>query len=101
MNNELYQELLDSIKEAGEIIRGEKKPGRVITYDIPDVKQIRTRLKLSQTKFAALLGINTGTLRNWEQGIRYPTGPARILLAVAEKHPEAIIDTLYGDDGTV
>lgn len=99
MNDELFNELLGSIKEAVQIMRGEKKPGRVITHEVPDVKKIRMNLKLSQNKFAALLGINAGTLRNWEQGIRLPTGPARILLAVAEKHPEAIIDTLYGKGG--
>lgn len=96
MKDELFNELVGSIKEAGQIMRGEKKPSRVITHEVPDVKHIRMKLNLSQNKFAALLGINAGTLRNWEQGIRSPSGPARILLAVADKHPEAIIDTLYG-----
>lgn len=99
MKDELFNELVGSIKEAGQIIRGEKKPSRVITMEVPDVKHIRMKLNLSQNKFAALLGINAGTLRNWEQGIRLPSGPARILLAVADKHPEAIIDTLYGKGG--
>ncbi|HEX2868066.1 MAG TPA: NadS family protein [Ignavibacteriales bacterium] len=96
MNDELFNELVASIKEAGQIMRGEKKPSRVVTLEVPDVKNIRLKLNLSQDKFAALLGINAGTLRNWEQGIRSPSGPARILLAVADKHPKAIIDTLYG-----
>lgn len=99
MTDELFNELLSSIKEAGQIMRGEKKPSRVTIHEVPDVKHIRMKMRLSQNKFAALLGINAGTLRNWEQGIRLPTGPARILLAIADKHPEAIIDTLYGEKG--
>ena len=56
---------------------------------------IRERMGLSQDKFAKLLGISSSTLKNWEQGRRKPDGPARILLNVAAKHPEAILDTVY------
>ena len=45
-----------------------------------------------QDKFASLMGISVATLRNWEQGRRKPEGPARVLLRVASKHPEAILD---------
>ena len=38
------------------------------------------------------MGISVATLRNWEQGWRKPEGPARVLLRVASKHPEAILD---------
>jgi DNA-binding transcriptional regulator YiaG len=34
------------------------------------------------------------SLRNWEQGRRVPEGPAMVLLRVADKHPEAILDTV-------
>lgn len=47
MKNELFNELLESIKEAGQIIKGGKKPSRVITCEVPDVKKIRTKLKLN------------------------------------------------------
>jgi putative transcriptional regulator len=50
-----------------------------------DIKQIREQMKLSQTQFAALLGISAGTLRGWEQGRRKPEGPARVLLLVAAR----------------
>jgi putative transcriptional regulator len=42
----------------------------------------------------ALLGISVATLRNWEQGRRSPEGPARVLLRVAAKHPEAVLDVV-------
>ena len=51
----------------------------------------RERLGLSQTGFAELLGISVRTLHHWEQGTRTPSGAARVLLKVAESHPEIIL----------
>ncbi|HET7508933.1 MAG TPA: hypothetical protein VFJ65_01665, partial [Solirubrobacterales bacterium] len=48
----------------------------------------------SQPKFAALMGISVGTLRNWEQGRRKPEGSARVLLRVVERHPEVVLETV-------
>jgi len=95
MKQELFEELLESVREAKAIMRGEKPPSRVFVYDEPDVKTIRHRFKLSQPKFAGLLGISVGTLRNWEQGRRQPEGAARVLLLVAAKYPEAVLDTVH------
>jgi putative transcriptional regulator len=59
-----------------------------------DVTGVREGSKLAQTRFAALLGISIRTLRNWEQARRTPAGPARILLKVAAKHPDAVWDSV-------
>lgn len=95
MKDELFEELLSSIKEGGEILREEKKASRVIDVKEPDAKQIRDKLGLSQEKFSKMLGISSATLRNWEQGRRKPEGAARILLFVASMHPEAVLDTVH------
>ena len=95
MKEELFNELLESINEGAEILKGKRKASRIITIDQPDVKSIRKKYELSQEKFAALLGISVSTLRNWEQGRRKPEGPARVLLHVAAVHPEAILDTVF------
>ncbi|MCD6374406.1 MAG: helix-turn-helix domain-containing protein [Caldisericaceae bacterium] len=95
MNAKLFQELLESVKQGGEIIRGERKASLTFDFKNPNVKSIRQKYGLSQNKFAQLLGISPATLRNWEQGRRKPEGPARVLLMVAEKHPEAILDSVY------
>jgi putative transcriptional regulator len=50
------------------------------------------RNRLSQSKFAALLGISQDTLQNWEQGGREPTGPAKVLLKIASKHPHVLLE---------
>ncbi len=61
----------------------------------PDAKMIREALNQSQEGFAELLGISVGTLRGWEQGRRTPRGPSRVLLGVAARHPEAVLDTAH------
>jgi putative transcriptional regulator len=94
MKDELFDELVASVREGGAILRGEAKPSRAFVVDGPNIKRIRTNYKLSQGQFAALLGISVGTLRNWEQGRRVPDGPARILLQVAARHPDAVWDVV-------
>jgi putative transcriptional regulator len=89
-----FDELLTSIKQGGKILRGKKAPGRTFHLDDPDVSAIRRHLGLTQQKFAELLGISPATLRNWEQGRRKPEGAARVLLCVAARYPEAVLDTV-------
>ena len=59
-----------------------------------DVRAIRALTGLSQAKFAELLSIEVSTLRNWEQGRRDPTGPARALLRAIRSDPVAVIRAL-------
>ena len=53
---------------------------------------IATRKKtgLTQEKFAEMLGVSKKTLSAWEQGVRKPSGAARTLLKIADKHPKII-----------
>jgi len=94
MKDELFNELVASVREGGKILRGKAKPSRKFIVETPNVKRIRSTYNLSQTEFAALMGISVKTLRNWEQGRRVPEGAARVLLQVAAKHPEAIWDVV-------
>ena len=94
MRDELFDELVESVKEGGAILRGEVAAGREANLEDPEVGAIRAEYGLSQAKFAAMLGISVRTLQNWEQGRRHPQGPARVLLRVAARHPRAILDTV-------
>lgn len=94
MRDDLFAELMESVREGGAILRGKKEPGRIFDVDEPDVAAIWEQFGLSQAKFAVMLGISVGTLRNWEQGRRRPEGPARTLLRVAAKHPESVLDAV-------
>lgn len=60
----------------------------------PGVRDLRRRAQLTQTEFAARLGVPVETIRNWEQGKRMPRGPARALLAVIAHSPETVFAAL-------
>lgn len=97
MRKDLFEQLVESVKQMKEIERGVRKPSRVVRREellvgsTPDAAALRLTFGLSQTKFAALLGISVATLQNWEQRRRRPEGPARVLLRVAAIHPEALL----------
>lgn len=59
-----------------------------------DVKAIRKKTGMSQQRFCATFGISLGTLRHWEQGLRSPRGPARVLLKVVNHDPNAVIHAI-------
>jgi putative transcriptional regulator len=93
MKKELFEELKQSLREAEQIKRGAMKPSRVFKIDPKnDIARVRGKLGLSQSKFANVLGISADTLQNWEQGRRQPTGPAKVLLKIATRHPEVLLE---------
>jgi putative transcriptional regulator len=59
---------------------------------LPLVTAVRHAAGLSQVQFAQLMGVSVRTLQQWEQGRRSPSGAAKTLLRVAEKHPEFLLD---------
>lgn len=93
MKKELFEELKQSLREANLIKRGQLKPGRNFHVNPEsDIVRVRGKLGLSQSKFTAILGISVDTLQNWEQERRTPTGPAKVLLRIAAKHPEVLLE---------
>jgi putative transcriptional regulator len=94
MNEEMIKELLESVRQAGDIRKGKLKPSSRTVMKEPDVLSIREKYDMTQQEFSSLLGISVGTLRNWEQGRRKPQGPAKVLLKIAEKRPKAILESL-------
>jgi len=90
----IFDELHESVKEAGEIRSGQREPSRKFEYHTANIKTLRKKLNVSQEEFALLIGVSSKTLRNWEQGRRNPEGPAQALLRVVEKHPDAVFDAL-------
>ncbi len=95
MKKSEFKELLQGVRDAGAYLRGDKRAVTRIDRIEPDsVAVVRTRLKLSQSEFARMLGISVDTLQNWEQGRRQPSGAARILLRVAAKHPEVVLEAV-------
>lgn len=64
------------------------KPAPAVTPG--DVQKIRSRMKVSQPVFAAILNVPTVTAVSWEKGRRSPSGAALRLLEIAKKHPEVL-----------
>ena len=94
MKKKLFGELVESIREAGKIRRGERASSRKFVFKPEDVRSIREKLQKSQAEFAQMIGVTVSTLQNWEQGRRVPHGPARALLVVASKAPDVVAKAL-------
>ena len=95
MDDKDFNELLASVQEMDNIVKKSAEPSRITEFAEPEVKSIRDKIGLSQTKFAGLIGVSKRTLENWEQGRRQPTGPARALLRILDKDPESAVRALH------
>jgi len=90
-------ELIESLKQASAHARGRKVPGmRVTTVKVPNVKAIRRALRMSQHRFAMVYRIPLATLKNWEQGRRYPDAPAAAYLRAIQRRPKEVMDAVAG-----
>ena len=94
MDKKLFAQLTESLEQMGEITRGERAPSREFVVDAVKVREVRAITGLSQAKFASIIDVQVSTLRNWEQGRREPTGPARALLKAIEKDPKHVLKAL-------
>jgi len=90
----LFGDLVQSLREAGQIKRGEAEASRRFTMSSLDVKKVRERTGLSQGDFASLMHVSIKTLQNWEQQRRTPTGPASALLKIVSQEPMLAMSAL-------
>ena len=96
MEAALFDDLLQSLKEARAIAKGEAQASRRMVLTPPDVKAVREKIGLSQSEFAGLMQVSVKTLQNWEQHRRNPTGPAGALLRIVQQAPDVVLNTLHG-----
>ena len=94
--NKVYDELVESMNEAIAFANGADTGARVHVVQVPviDVAKIRAQTGLSQSQFAKSIGVAKGTLLNWEQGRRHPSGPAQVLLAMIARRPSVVSELL-------
>lgn len=85
----LGQELIDAVDEALD----SSSNGRLVRSGI-NVKEIRTKLHLTQREFSTQYHINLETLRNWEQEKRVPDLTSIAFLTCISKSPETIYKLL-------
>ena len=87
--------IMQGLEEALAHAQGKDVPGLVVHVPTAlDVSAVRHRTGLSQAAFSRRIGVSAATLRNWEQGRRTPEGPARVLLAMLERNPHIVEETL-------
>jgi len=87
-----FDEIMAGLEDAIAYAKGDRRRGRAHIVEVPavDVRAARKKLGMSQDRFARSFGVSAATVRNWEQGRRRPEGPARVLLAVIDREPEAV-----------
>lgn len=86
------QSIMTGVKQAIAWAAGEDIPVKKTIIKVPyvGVREVRTKMRLSQNQFAQRFGFAPSSVRNWERGRRQPEGPAPVLLAVIERHPKAV-----------
>ncbi|ROU13291.1 helix-turn-helix domain-containing protein [Kluyvera ascorbata] len=94
MDKALFERLTKSMTQMNEIIEGNREPSRTFHIDAMKIKAIRQASGLSQPRFAELISVSVDTLRNWEQGRRSPTGPAKALLRAIANDPRNVLQAL-------
>ena len=93
----VFEELLESVREGGAILRGEREASRRFVVGASGVRAIRERTKFSQSEFATLIGVSVKTLQTWEQDRRRPMGPAAVLLQIIAHEPQLALQAIHRD----
>lgn len=89
---DIGQEMLDGRRESKVYKAGQVDLRKRALQPPAPANEIRAKLQLSQTAFAGLMGVSLRTLQDWEQGRRQPAGSARMLLRIAQQHPEVFLE---------
>ena len=95
MDDNLFDQLVTSVEQAGAIRRNEQTAEREFEYSAVDVKAIRETTGRTQESFAQMIGASLSTVRSWEQGKRHPVGTARVLLRLFRSDPKAADELLH------
>ncbi len=89
-----FSSIKEGLIQATAHAKGELATAKVHFPKAVDVKVIRTNVGMTQVEFANSFGISVATLRHWERGDREPQGPARVLLQVVARQPQAVFSAL-------
>src|SRR6266481_6930818 len=89
-----FEELMTGLDEVKAFLAGERKGFKAHVPDEVDVKSIRAKLNMTQSRFSDTFGFSLDAIKHWEGGRRTPEAPARTLLTVIEKNPAAVLTAL-------
>jgi len=99
MSKAAHDKIMAGLDDALAYAKGDASQGVSHRVRVPqvDVRAARKKLGMTQKDFAQSFGVSVDTLRNWEQGRRHPRGPARVLLAVIDRSPKAVLDVVENE----
>jgi putative transcriptional regulator len=84
------QRMIASAKQALAFAKGQTKVGVAHIPDEIDTARIRKKIHMSQSHFAACVGVSIRTIQEWEQGRVVPSAAARAFLTVIDREPDAV-----------
>src|ERR1017187_7255475 len=90
----VFKELMTGLDEVEAFLAGEQKGFKVHVPDEVDVKSIRSKLGMTQSRFSDTFGFSLDAIKHWEGGRRTPEAPARTLLTVIDRNPTAVLTAL-------
>jgi putative transcriptional regulator len=91
----VFEELMIGLEEVEAFLGGERKGFKAHVPDEVDVKSIRNKLNMTQSRFSDTFGFSLDAIKHWEGGRRTPEAPARTLLTVIDRNPVAVITALH------
>lgn len=100
MESNLFNQLTESLNQAIEHAKGERKDLRTTVLPLPpqpvtkeEIVSLREELNWSQSIFARALNVSVKTVQSWEQGLRNPSDAALKLLSIAKRNPRILLET--------
>lgn len=91
----LFEDLKAGLEDIDRFLGGETAGFKVTLPSEVDVKSIRKRLKMTQSRFSDTFGFSLDAVKHWEGGRRTPEASARAFLTVIARNPGAVIEALH------
>jgi putative transcriptional regulator len=91
----IFEEMMTGLNEADDFLAGETTGYKVSVPAEIDVKAIRKKLKMTQSRFSDTFGFSLDAVKHWEGGRRTPESSARAFLTVIARNPNAVIAALH------
>lgn len=101
MGSKAFNKIMAGLVDALAHAKGDTSRAQVHKVQVKDVDvaKVRESMNLTQEEFATVFHVKSGTVRNWEQRVRKPQGPALVLLNVIANHPEAVLSSVRAGPG--
>jgi putative transcriptional regulator len=91
----MFEDMMTGLNEVDAFLGGEKTGYKVSVPAEVDVKVIRKRLNMTQSRFSDTFGFSLDAVKHWEGGRRTPESSARAFLTVIARNPSAVIEALH------